>query len=67
MSLWEDKRHRCDSYNYFALQRVTNMFGYCGTEYDEDAGVMKYQLASEDPLQDGEKTFYGRVIHKAIQ
>ncbi|PSQ33508.1 serine protein kinase PrkA, partial [Halobacteriales archaeon QS_9_70_65] len=35
-------------------------------EYDEEAGVVEYELASEDPLGDGENTFYGRVIHEAI-
>jgi len=30
-------------------QRVADMFDYYGTEYDEDAGVVEYKLASEDP------------------
>jgi serine protein kinase len=49
-----------------AHQRVADMFDYYGTEYDEDAGVVEYKIASEDPLQDGENTFYGREIHEAI-
>ncbi|MFD1589098.1 PrkA family serine protein kinase [Halorientalis brevis] len=49
-----------------AHQRVADMFDYYGTEYDEDAGVVEYELAAEDPLQNGENTFYGRVIHEAI-
>ncbi len=49
-----------------AHQRVADMFDYYGTEYDEDSGVVEYRLASEDPLFDGENTFYGREIHRAI-
>src|SRR6056297_2966044 len=49
-----------------AHQRVADMFDYYGTEHDEDSGVVEYQLASEDPLQDGENTFYGHEIHRAI-
>ncbi|MXR50785.1 serine protein kinase PrkA [Halovenus sp. WSH3] len=49
-----------------AHQRIADMFDFYGTEYDEDKGVVEYKLASEDPLDDGENTFYGRVIHEAI-
>ena len=49
-----------------AHQRVADMFDYYGTEYDEDAGVVEYRLASEDPLNDGENTFYGRAVHESI-
>jgi serine protein kinase len=49
-----------------AHQRVADMFDFYGTTYDEDRGVVEYQLASEDPLNDGEDTFYGRVVHEAI-
>lgn len=49
-----------------AHQRVADMFDYYGTEYDEDIGVVEYRLASEDPLFDGQNTFYGRSIHGAI-
>jgi len=49
-----------------AHQRVADMFDYYGTEYDEDAGVVEYKLASEDPLNDGENTFYGRVVHESM-
>ena len=49
-----------------AHQRIADMFDFYGTEYDEEKGVVEYKLASEDPLEDGENTFYGRVIHEAI-
>ncbi|WP_324758484.1 PrkA family serine protein kinase [Haloarcula sp. GH36] len=49
-----------------AHQRVADMFDYYGTEYDKEAGVVEYELASQDPLNDGENTFYGRVVHEAI-
>jgi serine protein kinase len=49
-----------------APQRVADMFDYYGSEYDEETGVVEYKLASEDPLNDGENTFYGQVVHDAI-
>ncbi|PCR89776.1 PrkA family serine protein kinase [Natrinema ejinorense] len=49
-----------------AHQRVADMFDYYGTTYDETEGMVEYQLASEDPLNDGENTFYGKVIHQSI-
>ncbi|PSP88363.1 serine protein kinase PrkA [Halobacteriales archaeon QS_4_69_34] len=49
-----------------AHQRVADMFDFYGTAYDEDAGVVEYHLASEDPLYDGENVFFGREIHEAI-
>ena len=49
-----------------AHQRLADAFDYYGTSYDEDAGVVEYHLASEDPLGDGENTFYGREVHEAI-
>ncbi|PSQ43694.1 serine protein kinase PrkA, partial [Halobacteriales archaeon SW_7_68_16] len=49
-----------------AHQRVADMFDHYGTEYDEEEGVVEYRLASEDPLHDGENTFFGRVIHESI-
>jgi len=49
-----------------AHQRVADMFDFYGTEYDEDAGLVEYKLASEDPINDGENTFYGQVIHESI-
>ncbi len=49
-----------------AHQRVADMFDYYGTTYDETEGVVEYTLASEDPLHDGENTFYGKVIHQSI-
>ncbi|MFB6303550.1 MAG: serine protein kinase PrkA, partial [Haloferacaceae archaeon] len=49
-----------------ANQRVADMFDHYGTEYDEEAGVVEYRLASEDPLHDGENVFYGREVHESI-
>ncbi|WP_181686281.1 PrkA family serine protein kinase [Halorhabdus salina] len=49
-----------------AHQRVADMFDHYGTTYDEDEGVVEYDLAAADPLDEGENTFYGRVIHEAI-
>jgi serine protein kinase len=49
-----------------AHQRVADMFDFYGTSYHEDTGVVEYELASKDPLGDGENTFYGRVVHEAI-
>ncbi|WP_267640144.1 PrkA family serine protein kinase [Haloarchaeobius amylolyticus] len=49
-----------------AHQRVADMFDFYGTEYDEHEGIVKYKLATEDPLHDGENTFYGKVIHQSI-
>ncbi|MFC7114935.1 PrkA family serine protein kinase [Natronoarchaeum sp. GCM10025703] len=49
-----------------AHQRVADMFDHYGTEYDEEAGVVEYHLASEDPLHDGENRFFGRVIHDSM-
>ncbi|QFU83812.1 PrkA family serine protein kinase [Natronorubrum aibiense] len=49
-----------------AHQRVADMFDYYGTTYDETEGMVEYKLASEDPLNDGENTFYGKVIHQSI-
>ncbi|WP_114578583.1 PrkA family serine protein kinase [Saliphagus sp. LR7] len=49
-----------------AHQRVADMFDFYGTTYDETEGVVEYRLASEDPLDDGENTFYGRIVHQSI-
>ncbi|RLM89839.1 serine protein kinase PrkA [Halobellus sp. Atlit-38R] len=49
-----------------AHQRVADMFDHYGTDYDEDAGVVEYRMAAEDPLHDGENTFYGREVHESI-
>ena len=49
-----------------AHQRVADMFDHYGTEYDEDAGVVEYLMASDDPVHDGENVFYGREVHEAI-
>jgi len=49
-----------------AHQRVADMFDYYGTDYDEDAGIVRYHLATEDPLGDGANAFYGEGIHRAI-
>jgi len=49
-----------------AHQRVADMFEYFGTEYDEETGIVEYKLATEDPLHDGENTFFGENVHEAI-
>ena len=49
-----------------AHQRVADMFDYYGTDYDEDAGIVRYHLATEDPLDDGDNAFYGEGIHRSI-
>jgi serine protein kinase len=49
-----------------AHQRLADMFDFYGTEYDEEAGVVRYRLASDDLLDDGENRFFGRQIHEAI-
>ncbi|MES3160078.1 MAG: serine protein kinase PrkA, partial [Halorubrum sp.] len=49
-----------------AHQRVADMFDHYGTRYDEEAGVVEYALAADDPLHDGANVFYGREIHEAI-
>ncbi|GGL59019.1 PrkA family serine protein kinase [Halocalculus aciditolerans] len=49
-----------------AHQRLADMFDYYGSAYDDDRGLVEYHLASEDPLGDGENTFYGRDVHAAI-
>lgn len=49
-----------------AHQRVADMFEFFGTEYDEDRGIVDYKFATEDPLHDGENTFFGETVHKAI-
>ena len=49
-----------------AHQRVADMFDFYGTEYDEDTGIVEYHLATEDPLNGGENTFFGREIHESI-
>jgi serine protein kinase len=49
-----------------AHQRLADMFDHYGTSYDEEAGIVEYEIAAADPLGDGQNTFYGRVIHEAI-
>ncbi len=49
-----------------AHQRVADMFDHYGTAYDEETGIVKYCLATEDPLHNGENRFHGRIIHQAI-
>jgi len=49
-----------------AHQRVADMFEYYGVDYDEDKGVKKYKLATEDPLHDGENVFFGENVHQSI-
>ena len=47
-----------------AHQRVADMFDHYGTEYDDDAGVVEYVRAAEDPLHDGENVFYGEAFEE---
>jgi len=47
-------------------QRLSDMFRFYGTEYDEERGVVEYKMASEDPLNDGKNVFYGRDVHESI-
>jgi len=49
-----------------AHQRLADMFDFYGKEYDEEEGVVRYKIASEDPVGDGENRFFGREIHEAI-
>jgi serine protein kinase len=49
-----------------AHQRLADMFDYYGTEYNEDWEIIEYDMASKDPLNEGENEFYGREVHKAI-
>ena len=49
-----------------AHQRVADMFDYYGTRYDEEKEKVEYLLATEDPLRDGENTFYGTEVHESI-
>jgi serine protein kinase len=49
-----------------AHQRVADMFDYYGTERDDDSGIVRYHLGTEDPLHDGEHVFYGDAVHRAI-
>lgn len=49
-----------------AHQRLGDMFDFYGKEYDEERGIVLYRLASEDPLHDGDNTFYGSQVHKSI-
>lgn len=47
-------------------QRLSDMFEFFGTQYDEDTGIVEYKLASEDPLHEGKNVFFGREVHEAI-
>ena len=49
-----------------AHQRVADMFDYYGSSYDEESGVVRYHLATEDTLSGGANAFYGDGIHRAI-
>jgi len=49
-----------------AHQRVADMFEYFGSEYNEDKGIVRYDLATEDPLHDGENVFFGEDVHESI-
>lgn len=49
-----------------AHQRLADMFDHYGKEYDESTGVVEYKLATEDPLGNGDNTFFGREVHEGI-
>jgi serine protein kinase len=49
-----------------AHQRIADMFDFYGKDYDESLGVVKYTLATEDPLHNGKYEFYGDEVHKGI-
>lgn len=49
-----------------AHQRLADMFDYYGSEYDENLEVMRYNLATEDPLGDGENKFFGKDVMRSI-
>ena len=49
-----------------AHQRVADMFDHYGTSYNEDTRIVEYELASKDPLHNGENAFYGTEVHEAI-
>ncbi len=47
-------------------QRIADMFDFYGKEYIEGKELVKYKLASEDPLHNGEHRFFGDEVHRAI-
>ena len=47
-------------------QRLADMFAHYGSEYNEESGIVEYTLATEDPLHDGENTFFGEEVHRSI-
>ncbi len=49
-----------------AHQRLADMFDYYGREEPETEGEVRYTLASEDPLHDGENVFFGENVHGSI-
>lgn len=49
-----------------AHQRVADMFDHYGAEYHEEREQVEYQIASNDPLNNGKNTFYGSEVHRAI-
>ncbi|MDY6779667.1 MAG: serine protein kinase PrkA, partial [Halobacteria archaeon] len=49
-----------------AHQRIADMFDHYGTDFDDETGTVRYKLASEDPIDDGENRFFGDEIHRAI-
>lgn len=49
-----------------AHQRLADMFDYYGTDYNDDWEIIEYEMAAEDPLNNGENEFYGREVHRAI-
>ena len=59
--LQEDPRIARDAH-----QRLADMFDHYGTTFEEDSGIVRYHLASEDPIGDGANAFYGESVHRSI-
>ena len=49
-----------------AHQRLSDMFDYYGSEYNDEWNVVEYKMVSEDPLNDGENIFFGKEVHESI-
>jgi serine protein kinase len=49
-----------------AHQRLADMFEFYGNEYDSDREIVKYDMASKDPLNEGENRYFGQEVHNSI-
>lgn len=47
-------------------QRVADMFDYYGSSYDEELEIMKYNIVTEDPLDNGKNKFYGSEFMRSV-